>query len=65
VHLYDQSGNLLRTAVYATVYVDDAKELRGIMTSLVLAKGTSVPTVMTLEGKRVFTAIGRISSKPG
>lgn len=53
--LYDASGNLLRTATYATVYVDNAKELRGIMTSLTLADGTRLPTVMTLEAKRVFT----------
>ncbi|HSL20487.1 MAG TPA: hypothetical protein VK886_03065 [Vicinamibacterales bacterium] len=55
VNLYDAEGHLLRTATYATVYVDNAKELRGIMTSLTLADGTRVPTVVTLEAKRVFT----------
>jgi hypothetical protein len=54
VNLYDESGNLLRTADYATVYVDDVKELRGVMTSLILVSGTRVPAVVTLEAKRVF-----------
>ncbi len=54
VGLYDPSDNLLRSAVWAVVYVDGGKELRGIFKSLVLPNGTSVPTIATAEGKTVF-----------
>ena len=54
VGLYDQSGNLLRTAVWAIVYVDDAREARGIFTSLVLPNGVSLPTIGTSNAKRLF-----------
>jgi hypothetical protein len=54
IGLYDQSGNLLRTAVWAVVYVDDAREARAIFTSLVLPNGMSVPAVGTCNAKRLF-----------
>jgi hypothetical protein len=54
VGLYDQSGNLLRTAVWAIVYVDDAREARAIFTSLVLPNGMSLPTIGTANAKRLF-----------
>ncbi len=54
VGLYDASGALLRTAVWAVVYVDGGKELRGIFKSLLLSNGTSVPTIAIAEGKSVF-----------
>lgn len=55
VGIYDQSGNLLRTAIWAMVYVDKANEIRSILTSLVLQpSGTSVPAVATDTAKRLF-----------
>lgn len=54
VNLYDPAGNLPRRPTYATVYVDNVRELRGIMTSLVLPDGTGVRAVMTLEAERTF-----------
>ena len=55
VGIYDQSGNLLRTAIWAMVYVDKANEIRSILTSLVLQpSGTSVPAVATDHAKRLF-----------
>jgi hypothetical protein len=49
-----ESGTLLRTATVAFVYVDDAREGRGIVTSIVLAAGTNVPSVLTINAKRLF-----------
>jgi hypothetical protein len=48
-----ESGNLLRTAAFAFVYVDDAREGRAIVTSLVLADGASVPAVLTVDAKKL------------
>lgn len=53
VEVYDQGGNLLRTIGMALVVDDDAKELRGLMTSLVLPNGTSLRTVITAQAKRM------------
>ncbi len=55
VDIYDQSGNLLRTAVWALIYVDSARELQGILTSLVIQpSGMSVPAVVTSNSKKLF-----------
>jgi len=48
-----ESGNLLRTAAFAFVYVDDAREGLAIVTSLVLADGASVPAVLTVNAKKL------------
>jgi len=57
VGIYDPAGiNLLRTAVFAVVYVDHASEMQGIVTSLIVPPGTSVPPVLTLDAKRLFPA---------
>jgi hypothetical protein len=53
--VYDQSENLLRTAEFALVYVDNAKELRLIFKSLVQADGTNVPVVITANAKKIST----------
>lgn len=54
VDIYDQSGTLLRSAVWAMVYVDKANEIRSILTSLVLhPSGTVVPAVVTDTAKRL------------
>jgi hypothetical protein len=52
LYIYDQSGNLLRTAVLAFVVVDNAKEIRGIFTSLVLPIGEA-RAVITVKAIRI------------
>ena len=59
VHVYDQLGNLLRTGILALVYVDNAREVRAIFTSLVLPDGTSLPTVMTVNAKKLTPDHGK------
>jgi hypothetical protein len=54
ISVYDQSGNLLRTASWATVMDDNGREVRAIMTSLVLPNGARLPTAITLNAKRQF-----------
>jgi hypothetical protein len=53
VEVYDQLGNLLRTIGMALVVDDDAGELRGLVTSLVLPNGASLRSVITAQAKRV------------
>ena len=53
------SGNLVRTATFDVVYVDNAREGRAIITSLVLANGTSVPAVLTANAKKLFHELPR------
>jgi hypothetical protein len=48
------SGSLVRTATFDVVYVDGAREARAIIASLVLANGTIVPSVLTVDAKKVF-----------
>ncbi len=50
--IFDQSGNLLRTATLAFVVVDNAKEIQGIFTLLVLPTG-EVRTVITVRAIKV------------
>jgi len=60
VSIYDPSGTtLLRTATWAVVFVDHAREFRAILTSLVLEpSGTSVPPIVTMNGKKLFHGRG-------
>jgi hypothetical protein len=51
-----ESGQLVRTSVFSVVFDDNAKELRAIQTSLVLPNGTSVPNVITAEGRKIGLA---------
>jgi hypothetical protein len=53
VDVYDGAGNLLRTAVLASVFVDNATELRAMFASLVLPNGASIPTVITVNAKKL------------
>lgn len=48
-----ESGQLVRTSVFSLVFDDNARELRAIQTSLVLPDGTSVPNVVTVEGRKI------------
>ena len=48
------SGSLVRTATFDVVYVDGTREARAIIASLVLGNGTIVPSVLTVDAKKVF-----------
>jgi hypothetical protein len=48
------SGSLVRTATFDVVYVGETREARAIIASLVLANGTIVPSVLTVDAKKVF-----------
>jgi hypothetical protein len=48
------SGNLVRTATFDVAYVDGTRGARAIIASLVLADGTIVPSVLTVDAKKVF-----------
>jgi len=54
--IYDPSGTILvRTAIFAVVFADQATEMQGIVTSLVAQpSGTSVPAVLTMNAKKLF-----------
>jgi hypothetical protein len=54
VGIYGQSGNLSRTGVWAVVFVDNEREMRAIIKSIVLADGTHVPAVITMDSKKLF-----------
>lgn len=54
VAVYSESRTLLRTITMALVVDDDEKELRGLVTSLVLPSGVSLPTVITAQAKKMF-----------
>ena len=53
VDVYDGAGNLLRTAVLAAVFVDNATEFHALFASLVLPNGASLPTVITINAKKL------------
>jgi len=59
VAIYNQQGTLLRTAVWAVVFVDDEKEVRGTFESLTSASGTNVPAIAISNGKRQFQNQGQ------
>jgi hypothetical protein len=52
IGVYDSSGNLLRSATLAAVYVNNGREAHDIFESMVLADGTPVPVVITAEAKK-------------
>jgi hypothetical protein len=54
VEVYDQAGTLLRTIGMALVVDDNWRELRGLVTSLVLPNGASLKSVITAQARRVF-----------
>jgi hypothetical protein len=49
-----QNGVLARTTTLHVVYDDDGREARAIFTSLVLPDGTSLPSIITIEARRIF-----------
>jgi hypothetical protein len=56
---YDASGKLTGTAVKALVYVDGAREVRKIVTSVALPNGTSLGAVLTTNAKKQFLGRGK------
>jgi hypothetical protein len=55
-NIYDQSGALVRSPTFNTVYVDNQAEFRAIMKSLVIVKGgtnVNVPAVVTMSGTKL------------
>lgn len=56
VYVYDkQSGALVRTSTLDYVFVEDGRQIRGIITSVVLPNGASLAPVLTIEYRRIFT----------
>jgi len=53
VGVYTQ-GNLVRTATFDVVYVNNGREARAIVVSLVLANGTLVPSMLAIDAKKLF-----------
>src|SRR5271167_3298577 len=49
-----QSGTLVRTSTLYVVYDDDGPKARAIFASLVLPDDPSLPTILTIDAKRVF-----------
>ena len=54
IEVHDQSGSLLRTLAMALVVDDNWRELRGLVTSLVLPNGASLMSVITAQARRMF-----------
>jgi hypothetical protein len=48
-----EGGDLVRTSTLHVVLDDNGREARAIFTSLVLPNGPSLPTVLTIEARRV------------
>ena len=49
-----ESGVLVRTSVLSVVFDGNRRELRAVQQSLTLPDGTSLPAVITFEGRRVL-----------
>ena len=49
-----ESGILVRTTTLHLVYDDHGGEARAVFTSLVLPNGTSLPSIITIEARRLF-----------
>lgn len=55
---YDASGKLIGAAVKFVVYVDNAREARAIVTFVPGPDGTSVPTVLVTNARKMFPRRG-------
>ena len=49
-----ESGQLVRTSVLSVVLDDNLREVRMVQQSLTLPDGSTIPAVITVEGKRLF-----------
>jgi len=52
-NVFDSNGNLVRTSTLDGVLTNNGKQIRAIFESITLPNGTSLPSVLTLEGNRV------------
>ena len=55
IEIFDLSGNKLLTATLNVVFDDNLREMRAMYTSAVLPNGTALGTVITAQGKRLFS----------
>jgi hypothetical protein len=53
------SGTLIRTITFDVVYIDNARGARALVTSLVLANGTAVPAVLTIDARKIVHGLLR------
>jgi hypothetical protein len=51
-----EAGVLVRTSVVPMVFVDNLREIRMVQQSLTLPDGTTLPAVITLDAKRLFSS---------
>jgi hypothetical protein len=56
VDVFNLAGNKILTATIDLVFDDNVREARGLFTSAVLPNGVPLATVITVDGKRIFTA---------
>ena len=63
VEVYDKAGTLLRTIGMNLVLDEGENHLRGIVTSLVLPNGVSLPSVVTADSRRVAESRGNEASQ--
>jgi hypothetical protein len=54
IELFDPSGTKVATITTQAVFLNNMREAREIFTSVVLANGTPLTTVITLDAKRLF-----------
>lgn len=52
-------STLIRTITFDLVYVDNARGARALVTSLVLASGTTVPAVLTIDAQKIVHGLMR------
>jgi hypothetical protein len=56
IDIFNLAGNKILTATIDLVFDDNVREARGLFTSAVLPNGAPLATVITVDGKRIFTA---------
>jgi hypothetical protein len=50
-----ETGQLVRTSVLSIVFVNNQRELQMVQSSLTLPNGVSLPVVITVDAKKIFT----------
>jgi len=51
-----QNGNLIRTSTLNVVIDDNGRAARSMITSIVLPDGTPLPSILTLDARRLFVS---------
>jgi len=54
-----QDGVLVRTSTLNLVYDDNGRSARAIFTSIVLPNGAQLPSILTIDARRVFVRDGQ------